>query len=155
MQARTQLYIESKSLFRQVREHFLDDSEMSDGEDDFQLSGLRVRSVKAALRAEEGSDGRIAGIYVDEDYERLTGRQGRYGGLLWLNASDSLAPTPMPTQDFDVLQLDELRTLNALAPRPSLAQCLEWWEDWDLPENVRRHVTEVAGAAYKLAVWMR
>jgi putative nucleotidyltransferase with HDIG domain len=32
---------------------------------------------------------------------------------------------------------------------------LEWWEDWDLPENVRRHVTEVAGAAYKMAVWMR
>jgi hypothetical protein len=150
MQARTQIYIESEALFRQVREHFLDASEVSDGAASFRLDGLTVHANPGEAEA-----GRMAGVYLDEDYERLTGRQERYSGLLWLNQSSSLAPKPMPAQDFDLMQWEELRTFAELAPRPSLEQCLDWWDDWELPENICRHVTEVAGAAYKLAVWMR
>ena len=36
-----------------------------------------------------------------------------------------------------------------------MRQCQTWWDEWDLPENIRRHVRKVAVSAYILAVLLR
>ncbi len=82
-------------------------------------------------------------------------KRGQYDYVLWMNEADSLAPAEMPEHDLDILGFEALTTLASTPARPSMNQCLEWWEEWRMPENVQRHVSRVAEAAYKLAVWMR
>ncbi len=92
---------------------------------------------------------------MDDAYEALPEKRGQYDYVLWMNETESLAPAEMPEHDLDILGFEALTTLASAPARPSMNQCLEWWEEWRMPENVQRHVTRVAEAAYKLAVWLR
>jgi putative nucleotidyltransferase with HDIG domain len=44
---------------------------------------------------------------------------------------------------------------NLFANKPTLQQCFDWWDEWEVPENIRQHSTVVARAAYLLAVMLR
>ncbi|MBG0787164.1 MAG: HD domain-containing protein [Anaerolineaceae bacterium] len=92
---------------------------------------------------------------MDDAYDPLPDKRGLYDYVLWLNASDALAPAEMPEHDLDFSGFEQLTNLASTAPRPSVDQCLDWWEKWRMPENIHRHVSKVAEAAYKLAIWMR
>jgi len=155
MQDNLDFYLESKSLFSRVREYLIGPSEEKTEKDSFQLGNLTFHQELNGHSIHQAGDDRSGGIFMDDAYEALVGKKSRFDLILWMNRDNSLAPDPMPEQDFDLTAYEQLMKLGSQAPRPTVAQCLEWWDEWKLPENVQRHVTQVAGAAYKLSVRMR
>jgi putative hydrolase of the HAD superfamily len=155
MQDNQHIYLESGSLFHQIRA-CLNDSDDEGGKADlFQMDCLSFHYVGHDPQSPQTSGECQPGIFMDEVYETLTSRQGQYDLILWMNRDNSLVTSVMPDQDIDLSDFEQLLSLTAFVPRPNVAKCVEWWAEWDLPENVRRHVTQVAMSAYRLAVWMR
>ena len=70
---------------------------------------------------------------------------------IWLNRAGDLIPVEYPAHDLEIHQIEQLDDIRSMDRSPSLGQCFKWWEEWNLPENVRRHVSKVAWAAYMLA----
>lgn len=93
--------------------------------------------------------------YLDQDYARLHEWSQQGWRTAWLNRKGSLAPDTLPVQDVDLLSLEALSRIPFQLGKPTLSQCLAWWDAWDVPENIRRHVTAVAWCAYAMAVLMR
>lgn len=156
MQLNQDIYLESASLFQQIFVFYFPNSpESVEVAAPFEVGGLTFRRVESGASADAFRDGRIPAIFMDEAYDDAIARRGQYDLILWLNAADEPAPGRMPEHDLDFNDIAQLASLSAVAPRPGLSQCLDWWDEWAMPENIRRHVTEVAGAAYKLAIWMR
>jgi putative hydrolase of the HAD superfamily len=93
--------------------------------------------------------------YLDNDYHRLMALQKQTVKTIWLNPASELAPVPEPIHDADIVDIAELVERNGQLHHPTVAQCEAWWKEWDLPENIRRHVRRVARAAYVLAVLLR
>lgn len=146
------LYLESESLFERLRDHF---DGLNNQSDSLQVEHMTFHpALKGGWRSQESSDHKTA-IFMDDAYECLPEKLGQFDYVLWLNKSDLLAPAEMPEHDLDISGFENLTNLASTPSRPSTGQCLVWWEEWRMPENVQRHVTKVAEAAYKLAVWMR
>ena len=97
----------------------------------------------------------LKNIVVDEDYRKLLPWAERGFRTVWLNQSYELPSTTFPTHDLEINNLASLMKAWNINQKPSLSQCLKWWEEWDLPENIRRHVSKAAWAAYALAVMLR
>jgi putative hydrolase of the HAD superfamily len=92
---------------------------------------------------------------IDENYENLRGWADTPYKTIWVNWDNNLPPCKLPSHDFELNGLDQLEKVFEDGRIPALSQCLAWWNEWDLPENVRRHVTTVAWAAYTLAIMLR
>lgn len=152
MQGDFRIYTKSENLYEKLKRHFFESSEMLEG---FQISDLVFLIPSEGCQRLHDEKTSEARILMDEDYETLIKNKARCDLTLWMNQDNALAPDSMPEQDFDFARLDSLVELPTMAPRPSVSQCLNWWVEWDLPENVQRHVTVVAASAYKLAVWLR
>ena len=155
MQDNLHFYLESNPLFSRVREFHHITSAAEDAGDSFQVDGETYHLHRCHTQNTQIRNGGGTSIFMDEVYENVSRNKGQFDLVLWMNASNALAPESMPEPDIDISQFEQLARVRSFAPRPSVGQCLDWWEEWKLPENVQRHVTEVASAAYKLAVWMR
>ena len=94
-------------------------------------------------------------LYLDDSYPRLLLHVGRAEKTIWLNKDNEIAPGEWPVQDVDLASIDELDDIDVKLRNPTLQQCVNWWDEWDLPENIRRHVKTVAKAAYDLAILLR
>lgn len=147
MQLNLDITVLSEQLYQRVRAYFSAGSDASSH--NFQAGDLTFRY------GDGRGEGARESILMAEDYDSLLTQRGAYAQLLWLNPSGALASDEMPQHDLDLMDLSQLPRLAGITRRPTLAQCLAWWEVWMLPENIRRHVTQVASAAYKLAMWMR
>ncbi len=94
--------------------------------------------------------------FLGDRYDELKAAAARGWRTAWVNPGGAFAPEGLPVQDVDLLGLAQLPEIGpALKSKPSLAQCLDWWAAWDVPENVRRHSRTVAQSAYHLAVMLR
>jgi len=129
------------------------------GDGFFLLDGLRFKRIKVGL--DQMSLNRVKakkGTYVaclDDDYAHLGVCFDVGVRTIWLNRRGKLVPDGMPVQDADVVSVGDLVKDDILLQKPSLKQCYAWWNEWDLPENIRRHVKTVAWGAYVLAVKLR
>lgn len=97
----------------------------------------------------------LKSVVVDEDYRKLLPWAQRGSRTVWLNQSAELPPVTSPIHDLEINNPASLLEAWNLHQKPSLSDCLMWWEEWKLPENVRRHVTKAAWAAYALAVMLK
>ncbi len=94
--------------------------------------------------------------YLDDDYDRLLAWQRQSAKTIWLNPENELSPLAEPIHDADLMGFAGLGDdLDRQLHHPTVAQCEAWWEAWELPENIRHHVRQVAWAAYVLAVMLR
>jgi len=96
-----------------------------------------------------------AGVFfMCEDYAQCKHYSQAGVKTIWLNKSGEILPDVSPVHDVELRSASELVNLPKLHNRPSLAQCIDWWDEWDLPENIRQHVQTVSRAAYVLSVLM-
>jgi len=94
-------------------------------------------------------------VIADDRYDLLKSASIHGLKTVWINPKGELAPELIPVQDWDFQYLDELKEISTSVCIPTRSQCLTWWDEWNLPENVRQHSLTVSHAAYTLAVWMR
>ncbi len=94
-------------------------------------------------------------VLVHHSYDQLRCAAQLGWRRIWVNEQHRLAPGPMPIQDGDISTLEAVNHVVELIEKPALSQCLTWWDEWKLPENVRRHARVVAWGAYALGVLMR
>ncbi len=94
-------------------------------------------------------------FFICEDYAQceLFSKEGIK--MVWVNKGGEILPDVSPVHDVELRSLSELTDLPKMLNRPTLAQCVDWWDEWDLPKNIRQHVQMVSRAAYVLAVLMR
>ena len=105
------------------------------------------------------------GIQVEQYQEVLAYLDGRYEALrnytnseiktIWYNPEGEIVDDKFPIQDVDITDFTTLKDVLTMIDKPSLAQCMDWWEEWDVPENIRHHSTVVARSAYVVAMKMR
>ena len=156
MTADVNLVVTSEDVYETIRGHYSSrDVSLSAGERALTIDGLsitfRASPTGSAVRPDQGA--KMA--YMDQDYARLRD-WSQYGWrTVWLNLRGELAPDTLPVQDVDIHALDALYRVSSHFNKPSLRQCLAWLDQWDVPENIRQHVTAVAWCAYVLAVLMR
>lgn len=104
-------------------------------------------------RGEQGEGGRA---FLDDRYDSLLAAAGQGWRTMWFNPQGRIAPATDPIQDADVLDLKDLpESMLALENKPTLAACLDWWEAWAVPDNIRAHAYTVSRSAYHLAVLLR
>lgn len=114
--------------------------------------GLTLRLIENLDRISAGD----TDILLDTRYDALQDAAESGWRTIWFNPTSTLAPEVLPIQDADLLDAAQLpEAVQGLQEKPTLAQCLAWWEDWALPENVRRHSITVSRSAYALAVGIR
>lgn len=89
-------------------------------------------------------------VYCDAEYCHLKTIAQQGFRTVWYNPDGALAPESLPVQDAAIRSLTALSDLPALLAKPTLSQCLAWWDAWSLPENIRQHVRVVAWCAYAL-----
>lgn len=95
-------------------------------------------------------------VFLDVEYERIEKfSQPGWRTILYNPAGEAVKAT-YPAQDADILGFGALAMRGKLfANKPTLQQCFDWWDEWEVPENIRQHSTVVARAAYLLAVMLR
>ena len=103
----------------------------------------------------EGSYPSTETVVMDSDYASLIPFAEQGVRSVWLNREGKAVLDWLPMHDLELTNLEGLLDLRKILDRPTLNQCLGWWADWGVPENVRLHVQCVARAAYHLAVMMR
>ncbi len=74
---------------------------------------------------------------------------------VWYNLLMDFAPGKVPIHDGEVTSFEELRDIPALLAKPTLTTCTQWLDTWQVPDNIRRHVSLVAWMAYVLGVLLR
>ncbi len=92
---------------------------------------------------------------VEENLENLHNWTDTPCRMIWINQNNEIPSIELPFHDYELPQISLLEGFHDIDQTPSLSQCLAWWEEWDLPANVRCHETKVAWAAYALAVMLR
>ena len=93
--------------------------------------------------------------YLDDDYDRLQAAARSSLKTIWFNPAGVLVEDDFPCHDAEIQDVRELININSRLHKPSLAQCLAWLDEWEVPDNVRAHSAVVARSAYVLAVMMR
>ena len=73
----------------------------------------------------------------------------------WYNPACLPATNLYPEHDFEVNLLADLPEILAQEAPPDLKMCKNLFLRYNLPSNLKAHVTMVAGVAYILAVWLR
>lgn len=71
---------------------------------------------------------------------------------VWYNPLMDFAPGKVPIHEGEVTSFEELRDIPALLAKPTLTTCTQWLDEWQVPENIRRHASLVAWMAYVLGV---
>jgi len=162
MPADLQLLVRSEEIYRQVEQLFVGEHQHdrtgSSITTDTQVSARLIREATGELEQVPGFGGNTVSlqVFLDDDYASLIPYQKQGLKTVWLNQEGQIAPDGMPVHDDDITELQDLVMLQKrLAMRPSLQQCLAWWDAWHLPENVRAHCVTVAWAAYALGVLLR
>ncbi len=165
MQVDVDLLLTSQDLFEVAVRHYSGcESCQRVGENIFQAGELRFRilepgedkdTVEAGNTYQASRKWKTRTAYLDDSYEAISQYSARGLQTIWLNGAGEFAPSGLPLHDGDILSLEALSDSISLLHKPSLKQCLIWWDEWDLPENVRRHEKTVAWGAYVLAVMMR
>jgi putative hydrolase of the HAD superfamily len=156
------LLVTSEVLFKEVLNHTPSLSISEDFPTDIMIGQNICARLAAGKREEavinesccEGQE-QTTFAYFDDRYAVLSSTLPSKAKKIWFNPEGKLAPEVDPAHDAEIRDLDEIPKLPELLNKPSLAQCLAWWEDWSLPENVRRHARVVSRIAYTLAVMMR
>ena len=94
--------------------------------------------------------------FLDLDYETIERFSQPGWRTILYNPAGEVIQANFPAQDADILDLGTLADADKLfAGKPTLQQCFGWWEEWEVPENIRQHSSVVARAAYVLAVLLR
>jgi len=119
-------------------------------------NGIRIEFIKDGIDgiAFEDSPGDVR-AYLDDDYERLYAAAQSSLQTIWFNPAGVLVADDFPLHDAEIRDISELININSSLHKPSLAQCLAWLDEWEVPGNVRAHSAVVARSAYILAVMMR
>jgi putative nucleotidyltransferase with HDIG domain len=122
--------------------------------DQFDIGYCHKRSG-CGLPYKTGSNSPHLCYAVEENYEKLQDWAGGSCRTIWINRNNVIPSAELPSHDYELERISQLEEICHIGQSPSLSQCLTWWEEWNLPANVRRHVTKVAWAAYALAVMLR
>ena len=93
--------------------------------------------------------------YLDDRYDRLKDFSGTEIKTIYYNPGGEIILDELPIQDVDLNDFSGLTGVLEQLQKPCLAQCLDWWEVWGVPENIRRHSNVVARSAYVLGMKMR
>ena len=151
------LVVTSKALFKQIRGYYASRGfGVVEDEKTLSLDGLKVDyQASSLISMDDHSRHNEMIAFMDTEYSRLREWSERGKRTVWLNRKGSPSPDTMPVQDVELRTLDALSRVLSQLTKPTLTQCLAWWEEWDVPDNVRRHVTVVAWCAYVMAVLMR
>jgi putative hydrolase of the HAD superfamily len=116
---------------------------------------LELSSSREAIDLLENGIPDTDSAYVDQSYENLQDFSRRHLKTIWFNPTGALAADDFPLHDAEIRDISELININSSLHKPSLAQCLAWLDEWEVPGNVRAHSAVVARSAYVLAVMMR
>ena len=114
----------------------------------------RVNGESSKVEKDHQDDGRVT-AFLDDHYRALKDYKGSGIKSIWYNPGNEVVDDPMPLQDVDISDFEVLKDARRLLHKPSLEQSLAWLEEWEVPENIRRHSKVVARSAYVLAVRMR
>lgn len=92
-------------------------------------------------------------IMIGDDHEQDVMSAHRAGmHTIWLNSKGVELKSDLPYHDAEITNLGEtIRRIGAKFP-PTIETCNTWLEEYHVPDNIRRHMQEVADHAYKLAV---
>ncbi len=122
----------------------------------FQAGGLRFTRLGEddALDSLEPEPDPDSFVYLDDRYERVKAGAQMGWRTVWLNREGEILSDELPVQDGECHSFSDLPKLTSLQHKPTLRQCRAWWDEWELPENIRRHSQTVAWGAYALAVMM-
>lgn len=140
-------------IYRKVIDHFGSSTDNQNLPSGYKLTSTKDNEVKRDLF--DGTRLVEPFIYLDDSYAGLLSQVGKAVKTIWLNRDQELAPELWPIHDVDITSIDELSELESKLHNPSLVQCETWWDEWNLPENIRTHVKLVAKTAYTLAVLLR
>jgi len=156
------LLLLSKDLYQDVVQHF---SSQEHPEKTVRMvnfpNGLRVELLNGRTAISQwadmqaGSSNKAQIAFLDDRYPVLETFLAHGIKAIWYNPRGEMAPEPLPVQDLDILSFDELLEDLSSLRIPTLSQCLTWWDEWELLENVRQHSYTVSRAAYQLAIMMR
>lgn len=151
------LVVTSKELFDEIMGYYTARGiALAEDEKPLTVGGLKIELQTTDLtNMVDGSRHDSMIVFMDTEYTRLRKWSQHGWRTVWLNREGSLSPDTLPVQDVDLRSLDKLSQVPSLLTKPTLSQCLAWWEEWRMPDNVQQHVTAVAWCAYVLAVLMR
>jgi putative hydrolase of the HAD superfamily len=138
------LILASEGLFERIRV----DNKLTN--DVYLFDGLEISPLSRRDHALE-----VPFAYLDEDYHALSAWQSQAAKTIWFNPENELAPLGEPFHDAEIMDIMDINGIGLKLHHPTVAQCVSWWDAWDLPENIRRHVRQVAWGAYTLAVLLR
>ena len=121
---------------------------------------IQIRSVHCLTQDEVGidqgqRDNDPTFAYLDDRYDHLKDFSGTEIKTIYYNPEGEIILDELPIQDADLEDFSGLTGVLEQLQKPSLEQCLDWWEVWDVPENIRRHSSVVARSAYVVAMKMR
>ena len=95
-------------------------------------------------------------VMIGDDYQGdILGAKNAGLRAIWFNPSGSLAPSPHPQYDAEVLHLEGLPPVIANLGLPDYEDCLIFLQRQGAQENLLGHCRGVAAIAYRLAVWLR
>lgn len=155
------IYLTSPDLFERVCVSLNGDLSAADLPGEFSYDGriffnlLESSSSRVAIDLLESGIPNTDSVYVDQSYQNLRSFSQRHFKTIWFNPAGALAEDAFPRHDAEIQDVSELIDINSRLHKPSLAQCMAWLDEWDVPDNVRAHSAVVANSAYVLAVLMR
>jgi hypothetical protein len=95
-------------------------------------------------------------LVVSDAYRPLQQVEFYPCGTALVSPEPNLIGGGWPIHDFEIAAYSDL--LDDDQPRPGMVPavqtCLDWWTAWCVPENVRRHMVQVARLAYWFAMWL-
>ena len=154
MTTKTNIVLTSKALFEKITCHYPAVDVTSTGDGQLLATGdlLFVYAKGKAVQAfrQNGTDA----AYLGAEYKDIQAFTKVGWRTIWFNKAGKLLPDRIPVHDGEVRTLDALEGIPDLMAKPTLSQCLSWWDEWSLPENIRQHALTVARCAYILAVMM-
>jgi len=159
MRIKVDFLLSPHKLYHDLVQHFSQRESFSERDDHtFIIGGLRFR-----LQDKGGGSGGIGTekenqsifAYLDDRYAAVKDYAQKGWRTIWLNREEEIISDAIPVHDGEVCAFGDLYDAISLLQKPSLQQCFDWWDVWEVPENIRQHSTTVAWGAYVLAVMMR
>lgn len=152
MQADMTFLLSSKGLYQELVRHFSQHG--AQGDRTFQVGGVRF-TLQEEGGGKNGLDADNTPVYLDDRYAVVQDYAEKGWRTIWLNREEEILSDPMPVHDGEIRAFGDLSAAASLLQKPSLKQCLAWWDAWEVPDNIRRHATRVAWGAYVLSAMMR
>ncbi len=161
MSTETTFFLTSSALLADFQNTFTfhQQETFRDGWEIFHAESFDIRFCEAGpecrIPGVMASNSECQSFVVDEDYKKLQGWSDSKLKTIWINPANQIPSTELPSHDVEICKIEQLEEILRIHQSPTLIQCESWWKEWDLPENVRRHVKKVGWAAYVLAVMLR